>query len=153
MASAALPPAWPAPPGQLAPQALLLPSRHTELHEHHLVKEGAIILQDKASCLAPAALAPRAGEIVLDCCAAPGNKTTQVVTPSVHIPAIAAVLPPAARARARARTAPTYAVHHALRPASARARSPRRFAAVTRAMCQPLAARGARRSGWPRHRV
>lgn len=59
------------------PSLLVMPP-DTELHEHALVKASALILQDKASCLAPAALAPRPGELILDCCAAPGNKTTQL---------------------------------------------------------------------------
>jgi len=59
------------------PSLLVLPP-HAELHAHALVANGTIILQDKASCLAPAALAPRPGELILDCCAAPGNKTTQL---------------------------------------------------------------------------
>jgi len=50
----------------------------TELHQHQLVVSAALVLQDKASCMAPAALAPPAGAIVLDACAAPGNKTTQL---------------------------------------------------------------------------
>ena len=57
---------------------LLVFPPHTELHAHSLVASAGLILQDKASCLAPAALAPRPGELVLDCCAAPGNKTTQL---------------------------------------------------------------------------
>ena len=59
------------------PALLALPP-HAELHEHSLFKSDALILQDKASCLAPAALNPKAGELILDCCAAPGNKTTQL---------------------------------------------------------------------------
>jgi len=59
------------------PSLLVMPPE-TELHEHALVQSSALILQDKASCLAPAALAPRPGELILDCCAAPGNKTTQL---------------------------------------------------------------------------
>ena len=59
------------------PSLLCLPP-HTELHEHALVKGDVLILQDKASCLAPAALDPLPGELILDCCAAPGNKTTQL---------------------------------------------------------------------------
>jgi len=59
------------------PALLVLPPL-TELHQHALVASHALILQDKASCLAPAALQPRAGEAVIDCCAAPGNKTTQL---------------------------------------------------------------------------
>lgn len=48
----------------------------TDLHKHKLYKSGAIILQDKASCLPAYILAPPAGSHVIDCCAAPGNKTT-----------------------------------------------------------------------------
>ena len=59
------------------PDLLCLPP-HTELHQHALVISDVLILQDKASCLAPAALKPTAGERILDCCAAPGNKTTQL---------------------------------------------------------------------------
>lgn len=39
---------------------------------------GQIILQDKASCIPATLLDVRPGEIVLDACAAPGNKTTQL---------------------------------------------------------------------------
>ena len=58
--------------------ALLVFPPSTELHQHALVRASMLILQDKASCLAPAALAPRAGALVVDACAAPGNKTTQL---------------------------------------------------------------------------
>lgn len=56
---------------------LVLPAG-LELHRHQLVSSGTLILQDKASCFTPAALAPRAGEAIIDCCAAPGNKTSQL---------------------------------------------------------------------------
>ena len=78
----------------------------TELHDHSLVRSGALILQDKASCLAPAALAPRPGELVLDCCAAPGNKTTQ----------LAALAAPGGRVIACERDARRAGVLHAVRP-------------------------------------
>jgi 25S rRNA (cytosine2278-C5)-methyltransferase len=39
---------------------------------------GAIILQDKASCIPATLLNVPAGATVLDACAAPGNKTTQL---------------------------------------------------------------------------
>jgi 25S rRNA (cytosine2278-C5)-methyltransferase len=39
---------------------------------------GQIILQDKASCVPASLLDVKEGEIVLDACAAPGNKTTQL---------------------------------------------------------------------------
>jgi 16S rRNA (cytosine967-C5)-methyltransferase len=43
-----------------------------------LVSEGAIYLQDEASQLVAHVLGARAGERVLDVCAAPGSKTTQI---------------------------------------------------------------------------
>ena len=48
------------------------------LHDHPLVEAGAVILQSKASCMPAHALQPGAGWHVVDCCAAPGNKTTHV---------------------------------------------------------------------------
>ena len=50
----------------------------TDLHDHPLVISGEIILQSKASCMPAHALAPRKGWHIIDCCAAPGNKTTHV---------------------------------------------------------------------------
>lgn len=52
---------------------------------------GAIILQDKASCIPVVLLDPPRGARVLDACAAPGNKTTQLaaaVGPTGHIIAV-----------------------------------------------------------------
>lgn len=45
------------------------------LLEHHL---GKIYVQDAASMIPPLALQPQAREVVLDLCAAPGSKTTQM---------------------------------------------------------------------------
>lgn len=50
----------------------------TDLHAHELVKNGAVVLQGRASCLPAAALAPKRGWACIDGCAAPGNKTTQL---------------------------------------------------------------------------
>ena len=47
-------------------------------HEHPLVATGALVLQGKASCMPAHALAPQPGWTVVDCCAAPGNKTSHV---------------------------------------------------------------------------
>lgn len=56
----------------------------TDLHDHPLVQDGKLILQDKSSCFPVEAL--RIEMIkrkltdydAIDCCAAPGNKTTQL---------------------------------------------------------------------------
>lgn len=48
------------------------------LAELELNKKNKLIIQDRASCLPPFVLAPMDGDIVLDCCAAPGNKTQQL---------------------------------------------------------------------------
>ncbi len=45
------------------------------LWEHHL---GKIYVQEAASMIPPLVLQPQPGEIVLDMCAAPGSKTTQI---------------------------------------------------------------------------
>jgi len=45
------------------------------LLEHQL---GYIYVQDAASMIPPVVLDPKPGDIVLDCCAAPGSKTTQM---------------------------------------------------------------------------
>lgn len=50
----------------------------TDFHDFEMVKKGELILQEKASCLPPLVLKPPKGSCVLDCCAAPGNKTSQL---------------------------------------------------------------------------
>lgn len=49
-----------------------------ELSETDLYKEGKIYLQSLGSMVPPLVLGPRPGERVLDLCAAPGSKTSQV---------------------------------------------------------------------------
>ncbi|XP_063821513.1 28S rRNA (cytosine-C(5))-methyltransferase [Ostrinia nubilalis] len=51
---------------------------NTKLHEHELYLESQIVLQDKATALPVHLLAPPPGSCVLDMCAAPGMKTTQL---------------------------------------------------------------------------
>ena len=53
----------------------LLPGQLGKALEHQL---GYYYVQELASMMPPLALEPRAGEIVLDLCAAPGRKTTQM---------------------------------------------------------------------------
>lgn len=54
------------------------PGEGAELYASELVASGALIQQSKASCMPARALAPLAGWIVVDGCAAPGNKTTHL---------------------------------------------------------------------------
>ncbi|MES1914999.1 MAG: hypothetical protein MHM6MM_007008 [Cercozoa sp. M6MM] len=61
------------------------PAAHKFLFEHDLVKSGALILQDKASCFTAAALDPLPEWRVIDGCAAPGNKTTQLATQAKQV--------------------------------------------------------------------
>lgn len=61
------------------PNLLAFPVSLTHvLTSHHLYTSGALILQDKASCLPAYILNPPPGSYVIDACAAPGNKTTHL---------------------------------------------------------------------------
>ncbi|KAH7445472.1 hypothetical protein KP509_01G010700 [Ceratopteris richardii] len=61
----------------IVPGLFAIPA-HTELHAHPLVSDGSLILQGKSSCIPALALAPETDWVVLDACAAPGNKTIQL---------------------------------------------------------------------------
>lgn len=67
-------------PGSLAPDALVLeePGQLRRALESEAFSNGFFYIQDEASQLVPVLAAPRAGETVLDLCAAPGGKTTQM---------------------------------------------------------------------------
>ncbi|RHY14012.1 hypothetical protein DYB37_005258 [Aphanomyces astaci] len=64
---------------EFVPELLVLPPG-TNLHGHPLIKKGCLFVQDLASCLPVACLAPQASahDFAIDTCAAPGNKTTQL---------------------------------------------------------------------------
>ncbi|XP_039250477.2 28S rRNA (cytosine-C(5))-methyltransferase-like isoform X1 [Styela clava] len=57
---------------------LLVFHPRTDLHNDRLYKGGEIIFQDKASCLPAYILSPTNGSVVIDACAAPGNKTSHM---------------------------------------------------------------------------
>lgn len=57
---------------------LLVFHHNVDLHQHPLYISGEIIIQDKASCFAAHILSPVEGTTVIDCCAAPGNKTSHL---------------------------------------------------------------------------
>jgi len=59
------------------PNLLVFPPK-SQFYNHELVKNGSLMLQDKSSCFPVAALAPPPGSSVLDSCAAPGMKTSQL---------------------------------------------------------------------------
>lgn len=80
----------PSPPSPLVPPSpntfhrdehldfmLVFPPK-SDLHLHPLYVSGVLILQDKASCFPAAILAPPKNAYVIDGCAAPGNKTSQL---------------------------------------------------------------------------
>lgn len=58
--------------------SVLLLAPNTDLHALPAVRDGRAFLQSRASCMTACALAPPTGARVLDACAAPGNKTTQL---------------------------------------------------------------------------
>eukprot|EP01091_Cochliopodium_minus_P009443 TRINITY_DN2323_c1_g1_i2.p1 TRINITY_DN2323_c1_g1~~TRINITY_DN2323_c1_g1_i2.p1 ORF type:complete len:525 (-),score=151.30 TRINITY_DN2323_c1_g1_i2:408-1982(-) len=59
------------------PEILVFPPK-TSFLGNKLLSKGEIILQDKASCLPSFILSPPPGSSAIDCCAAPGNKTTHL---------------------------------------------------------------------------
>lgn len=62
---------------ELLPDVLVLPAG-TNMHDHPLVLEHKLIPQSRSSCMAAHAVDPQRGEHVVDCCAAPGNKTSHL---------------------------------------------------------------------------
>lgn len=67
----------------------IVPEYERAVWELDLIREGKIYLQSLSSMLPPLVLAPAAGQDVLDMCAAPGGKTTQLAAlcPGAHITA------------------------------------------------------------------
>lgn len=62
---------------ELLPDVLVLPA-DTIMHDHPLVIAHKLIPQSRSSCMAAHALNPQRGEHIVDCCAAPGNKTSHL---------------------------------------------------------------------------
>ncbi|KAI9345555.1 S-adenosyl-L-methionine-dependent methyltransferase [Obelidium mucronatum] len=59
------------------PNLLVLPAA-SDFHNNELLLKGHIILQDKASCFPAFILNPPPNSVVIDGCAAPGNKTSHL---------------------------------------------------------------------------
>ncbi|CAH8555142.1 unnamed protein product [Schistosoma turkestanicum] len=62
------------------PHMLLVFPSGTALHDLELYKSKCLLIQDKASCFSPEILQPDPNSDVLDACAAPGNKTLQLIS-------------------------------------------------------------------------
>ncbi|CAN8252329.1 unnamed protein product [Cochlearia groenlandica] len=62
---------------ETVPDLLVIPPG-SDLHAHHLVLNGRVFLQGKASSMVAAALQPEEGWEVIDACSAPGNKTVHL---------------------------------------------------------------------------
>jgi 16S rRNA (cytosine967-C5)-methyltransferase len=86
------------------PEALVLEGP-LDVHESPLWAQGAFIAQSRAAMLVSRALAPQAGERVLDLCAAPGGKTTHIAALMGGVGTVLAVERNATRAGALERTA------------------------------------------------
>jgi len=61
------------------PHLFILPCG-TNLHADQLVDDGALVLQDRSSCLTAIALSPPPNSICIDTCASPGNKTLHMAS-------------------------------------------------------------------------
>jgi 16S rRNA (cytosine967-C5)-methyltransferase len=86
------------------PEALVL-EEPFDVHNSALWREGAFLPQSRGAMLVSRALAPVAGERVLDLCAAPGGKSTHIAALMQGRGEIVAVERDARRARELARTA------------------------------------------------
>ena len=93
------------------PNLLVFPPK-TPLYEHELVKDGSLVLQDKSSCFPVTALAPPPGSCVLDACAAPGMKTSQLAATVAGdwVAALGGQPPPGARVIAVERSSKRHGV-------------------------------------------
>jgi 25S rRNA (cytosine2278-C5)-methyltransferase len=63
----------------ILPDVFVLPSG-TNLHGDKQVENGALVLQDRSSCLTAIALSPPPGSVCIDTCASPGNKTLHMAS-------------------------------------------------------------------------
>ena len=83
------------------PGALVLAPgvRERAVWDLDIYREGKVYMQSLSSMLPPVALAPRAGDDILDMCAAPGGKTSEMaaLAPGAHITACELNVPRAAR--------------------------------------------------------
>jgi len=93
------------------PEALVLEGPF-DMHGSPLWRDGAFLAQSRAAMLVARALAPRAGDRVLDLCAAPGGKTTHLAALMDGAGEIVAVERNPRRAGSLARTAERLGAHN-----------------------------------------
>lgn len=62
---------------RLAPEGIII-SEHGALDELAPLRDGLCQVQDESSMLVAHVLAPKPGDFVIDCCSAPGGKTTHI---------------------------------------------------------------------------
>jgi 16S rRNA (cytosine967-C5)-methyltransferase len=122
-------------PAPELPEGLILEGPF-DAHGSTLFKAGSIMPQSRGSMLVARAVAPEAGERVLDLCAAPGAKTTHLAALMRNRGELVAVERHAGRARALERTV---ARMHAgcVRVAQADAAAPRRDGPFDRVLVDP----------------
>ncbi|MFI4984747.1 MAG: 16S rRNA (cytosine(967)-C(5))-methyltransferase RsmB [Solirubrobacterales bacterium] len=95
----------------LIPEALVLEGPF-DMHGSPLWHDGAFLAQSRAAMLVARALAPRAGDRVLDLCAAPGGKTTHLAALMGGAGEVVAVESNPRRAGALARTVQRLGAHN-----------------------------------------
>ncbi len=86
---------WKTRPSRLYPSSLVLLSRTNDkkLHELRAFEQGLIYVQDEASAAVVPVLEPQQGELIVDLCAAPGGKTTQIAELTNNAATVLAVDP------------------------------------------------------------
>jgi len=62
---------------KLTPEGIIV-NNHSELDNFSPIAEGLCQVQDESSMLVAHVLAPEPGEFIIDCCSAPGGKTTHI---------------------------------------------------------------------------
>jgi 16S rRNA (cytosine967-C5)-methyltransferase len=95
----------------LIPEALVLEGPF-DMHGSPLWRDGAFLAQSRAAMLVARALAPRAGDRVLDLCSAPGGKTTHLAALMGGAGEVVAVERNPRRAGALARTVERLGAHN-----------------------------------------
>ena len=71
-------------PGSFLDTVLTIGSGNTAIENSEAYKNGLFIVQNEAAALASVIASPKEGDRILDCCAAPGGKTTHLTQITLH---------------------------------------------------------------------